>query len=593
MGNTYDVAIAGGGIAGAACAEACAASGLSVVVVEPGPVGGGATAAGMGHIAVMDDSPAQISLTNYSRTLWRERASDLPADVEYVEAGTLWVAADEEEMEECRRKLGVYRSIGVRAEVLGAREMAAAEPNLRPGLAGGLLVPDDAVVYPPCAARYMLERARQQGAVLRIGESAVSLSGQGIKLRDGSVLSAGITVNATGAWAPELTPGIEVRKRKGHLVITDRYPGWVRHQLVELGYLKSAHSTTEDSVAFNVQPRRTGQLLIGSSRQFGVTHSGIEHQMLTRMLRRAQQYMPGLADLSAIRSWTGFRAATPDKLPLIGPCPGDERMYLATGQVARYMLSHDADVNLVAEQAPQSALLRFGVQLARHPRKLVQAIKLRAGLLGVPYITSCWPISAQGGEHLQSVTLRRSNGATWTETCDYLACGFGLVPNLELAALLGCRQSKAGVEVDARQQTSVAGVYSAGEATGIGGLELSLVEGEIAGYAAGGSPDRAKALFGARQSHRKFAAALEQAFALRDELRQLPQPGTMLCRCEDVTMERVRACAGWREAKLHTRCGMGPCQGRICGAAAEFLLGWQSESVRPPVFPARVRSMTR
>ena len=83
-------------------------------------------------------------------------------------------------------------------------------------------------------------------------------------------------MNATGAWAPELTPGVEVRKRKGHLVITDRYPGYVRHQLVELGYLKSAHSTIADSVAFNVQPRRTGQLLIGSSRQYGVEHSDID-----------------------------------------------------------------------------------------------------------------------------------------------------------------------------------------------------------------------------------------------------------------------------------------------------------------------------
>jgi D-hydroxyproline dehydrogenase subunit beta len=350
MGAAYDVAVAGGGIVGAACVAECTAAGLKVVVVEPGPIGGGATAAGMGHIVVMDDSPAQIALTNYSRTLWMERARELPPDVEYVAAGTLWVAADEEEMAEVRRKLGVYHAIGVRAEVLGARDLPAAEPNLRPGLAGGLLVSDDAVVYPPCAARYLLERARQGGAVLRIGEAAASLSGQGIKLRDGTMLSAGITVNATGAWAPELTPGIEVRKRKGHLVITDRYPGWVRHQLVELGYLKSAHSTTEDSVAFNVQPRRTGQLLIGSSRQFDVSHSAIDRHMLTRMLQRAQEYMPGLGELSAIRSWTGFRAATPDKLPLIGPCPGDERMYLATGHEGLGITTSLATGKLVADQ---------------------------------------------------------------------------------------------------------------------------------------------------------------------------------------------------------------------------------------------------
>jgi glycine/D-amino acid oxidase-like deaminating enzyme len=233
MATSFDVAIAGGGIVGAACAEECAASGLRVVVVEPGPIGGGATAAGMGHIVVMDDSPAQIALTNYSRSLWMERAHELPDDIEYLATGTLWVAADEEEMAEVRRKHAVYAAIGVRAEVLGRRELAEAEPHLRPALAGGLRVPDDAVIYPPCAARHLLEQARRRGAVVRVGEAARSLSGQGIRLCDGTLLSAGVTVNATGAWAPELTPGMQVRKRKGHLAITDRYPGWVRHQLVE------------------------------------------------------------------------------------------------------------------------------------------------------------------------------------------------------------------------------------------------------------------------------------------------------------------------------------------------------------------------
>jgi NADPH-dependent 2,4-dienoyl-CoA reductase/sulfur reductase-like enzyme len=324
----------------------------------------------------------------------------------------------------------------------------------------------------------------------------------------------------------------------------------------------------------------------------GECHIGYRSLILATGARERFLPFPGWT-LPNVMGAGGLQALAKSGLPLARKriaIAGSGPLLLA---VARYMRSHNADVCLVAEQAPRSALLRFGVRLARHPGKLVQAINLRAGLLGVPYITSCWPVSAQGGERLQSVTLRRADGATWTETCDYLACGFGLVPNLELAALLGCRLSKAGVEVDERQQTSVAGVYAAGEATGIGGLELSLVEGEIAGYAAGGSADRVKALFGARESHRKFAMALEEAFALRDELRQLAQPDTMLCRCEDVTMERVQACTGWREAKLHTRCGMGPCQGRICGGAVEFLLGWQSESVRPPVFPARVRSMTQ
>jgi NADPH-dependent 2,4-dienoyl-CoA reductase/sulfur reductase-like enzyme len=232
--------------------------------------------------------------------------------------------------------------------------------------------------------------------------------------------------------------------------------------------------------------------------------------------------------------------------------------------------------------------MRFA--LSAGPRKLAQAAGLRAGLSGVPYLTNCWPVSAQGREQLDSVTLQRE-GRTWTVECDYLACGFGLIPNVELAALLGCRFTRRGVAVGEWQATSEAGVFAAGEATGIGGLELSLVEGEIAGFAAGGAADRAKALFGARAGHRKFAAALEKAFALRSELRDLARPETIVCRCEDVTMERVRSCSNWREAKLHTRCGMGPCQGRICGGAVEFVLGWGAESVRPPVLPARVGSM--
>jgi NADPH-dependent 2,4-dienoyl-CoA reductase/sulfur reductase-like enzyme len=286
----------------------------------------------------------------------------------------------------------------------------------------------------------------------------------------------------------------------------------------------------------------------------------------------------------------GLQALAKSGMPIEGKkvvVAGSGPLLLA---VAHYLRAHGADVRLIAEQAPQAAVVRFVIS---YPRKLVRGLALRAGLLGVPYITSCWPVSAHGREKLESVTLRRAGGRTWTEDCDYLAYGFGLIPNVELAVLLGCRLSPAGVYVDEFQETSEAGIFAAGEATGIGGLELSLVEGEIAGYAAGGNTDGAKSLFGARKKHRRFAAALEKAFALRQELRDLPQAGTIVCRCEDVTLERLQSCSNWREAKLHTRCGMGPCQGRICGGAVEYLLGWRAESVRPPIFPARIGSMSR
>jgi glycine/D-amino acid oxidase-like deaminating enzyme len=331
MSHAFDVLIVGAGIVGAACALECAQSGLKTAVFDASIVGGGATAAGMGHLVVMDDSEAQFALTRYSLELWNALADELPSDVEFHRTGTLWVAADVEEMAEVRRKQRFYRERGVDVETLDGAQVADAEPQLRPGLAGGLRVPGDAVIYPPCAAKFLLERAQAHGAKLHLEARVVSLSGEGLDLADGTRFGAGHVVNATGAWAPSLTPGWPVRKRKGHLVITDRYPGFVRHQLVELGYLKSAHAVSADAVAFNVQPRASGQLLVGSSRQFGADDSAVETPILSRMLARACSYLPGLARLSALRAWTGFRAATPDKLPLIGPCPDQSGLWLATG----------------------------------------------------------------------------------------------------------------------------------------------------------------------------------------------------------------------------------------------------------------------
>jgi len=329
--KTFDVAIVGAGIVGSACAAECAREGLSVAIVEAGIIGGGATAAGMGHLVVMDDSEAQFALTRYSQQLWNEISDELPHEVEHDACGTIWIAADDEEMAEALRKQSFYAERGVRTEMLDAQSLAEAEPSLRPGLAGGLRVPGDSVIYPPCAAQFFVAQALAKGAELFLGKSVDAISADGVRLRDGTAIAAGLVVNSAGSWAPMLTPAVDVKKRKGHLVITDRYPGFVRHQLVELGYLKSAHSLTADSVAFNVQPRKTGQLLIGSSRQYGAEDSHVDNSMLTRMLERAVEYLPGLRKLSSLRTWTGFRAATPDKLPLIGPHTEQQRLYLATG----------------------------------------------------------------------------------------------------------------------------------------------------------------------------------------------------------------------------------------------------------------------
>jgi NADPH-dependent 2,4-dienoyl-CoA reductase/sulfur reductase-like enzyme len=281
----------------------------------------------------------------------------------------------------------------------------------------------------------------------------------------------------------------------------------------------------------------------------------------------------------------GLQALVKSGLPVAGKrvvVAGTGPLLLA---VAAYLRKCGAEVRAVAEQAPWRRIAEFGLSLAGEPAKLTQALSLKWKLRGVPYVTSCHVVSVEGAAKVERVVLT-SPGRTWTEPCDYLACGFGLVPNVELALLLGCDLDGGFVAVNEWQETSVSGVYCAGEPVGIGGAGLALAAGEIAGYAAAGRPAKARLLFGARSRAIRFMQAMDRAFELRDDLKRLATPDTIVCRCEDVPLGRIAALDSWKSAKLQTRCGMGPCQGRVCGSAVEFLLGWTRESTRPPVYPA-------
>lgn len=286
----------------------------------------------------------------------------------------------------------------------------------------------------------------------------------------------------------------------------------------------------------------------------------------------------------------GLQAMVKSGLPI-----GGKRVVVAgTGPlllaVAAYLRKHGAEIPMICEQASWSRLARFGLALLGYPEKIAQGLQLRKDLAGIPFAANSWPVAAHGGISVESVTVSRS-GKTEVIPCDYLACGFHLVPNVELPLLLGCQVSGGCVQVNDLQETTVHGTFCAGEPTGIGGMESALVQGQIAGLAAAGRTREARKLFGQRGRARRFARLLDRTFRLRGELRALPSAETVVCRCEDVPYSRLGQHSSWRAAKLHTRCGMGPCQGRVCGPATQFLFHWNPDSVRPPVFPARVRSL--
>lgn len=343
-GHDADVIVIGAGIIGAACAQALALRGLDVLVLDAGLPG--ATAAGMGHLLVLDDNPAELALSQYSLRRWRETAPALPEGCAYRTNGTLWLAANGEEMAVAESKFAHLSEHGEACELLTRAALSEREPHLRDGLSGGLLIKGDGILYAPATARWMLDTPGIRQHQARVSE----VDGQRVRLDSGQWLGAGAVVLANGIQATELCPELPIEPKKGHLLITDRYPGTVTHTLVELGYVTSAHHASGPSTACNIQPRPTGQLFIGASRQFGTTDPAVESWMLAKMLKRAVEYLPGLAQLNAIRAWTGFRAASPDGLPLVGQHPQRPGLWLAVGHEGLGVTTAPATADLLVAQ---------------------------------------------------------------------------------------------------------------------------------------------------------------------------------------------------------------------------------------------------
>ncbi len=341
--------IVGGGIVGCAVALELAQAGVQVTLIERDCLGSGATAAGMGHIVVMDEGEAQLKLTLYGQQLWQTLTAAHPQRHEYHECGTLWVATDAEEWQLVAEKATVYRQHQIPCEILDAASLYAHEPALRAGLVGGLLVPNDSVVYPPKSAVYLWQQAEKHAAKLVYGEVR-SIQANAVQLSDGRQLHADAIVIANGQRCIELLPELPIRAKRGQLVITERYPNLIKHQLVELSYIKNAHASSGDSVAFNLQPRPNGQLLIGSSRQFDRTDRQIDQQLLSTMLRKAIDYVPALADVRCLRTWTGVRAASPDGLPLIGQHPEQAGLWLNVGHEGLGITTALSSARLLADQ---------------------------------------------------------------------------------------------------------------------------------------------------------------------------------------------------------------------------------------------------
>jgi glycine/D-amino acid oxidase-like deaminating enzyme len=326
-----DVIVIGAGIVGAACAVELQSRGRKVLLLDASHPGGGVTAAGMGHLVALDETEDELDLCLSSLGRWDDYLSSKAGLAEYAQCGTLWVAEDDEQMAHAMARAERLAQRGWDAFLVPGAQLERVEPALRKGLAGGVRVARDGVVYPPAVARNLTDMLVAQGGSTMFATAVAGVDGRSVRLVDGRRIDAGDIVVAAGNGVPRLLPGMPVFPRKGHLAITDRYPGTLFHQIVSMAYGQTEAGSDALAVAANVQPRATGQWLIGSCRQDGITHAEVDPEVLAHVLRSAIALLPCLAGMNVIRSWTGMRPATPDGRPLIGPHPVLDHVWLAAG----------------------------------------------------------------------------------------------------------------------------------------------------------------------------------------------------------------------------------------------------------------------
>lgn len=333
--------VIGAGMVGAACALALARAGSQVCVLDRAGPAAGTTASGEGNILVSDKLPGpEARLALRSLELWHELAGRAGGRFEFEPKGGLVVARDDQQAAALRTLAGAQHADGIQADFLDGPGLRDAEPHISPDLAGAFRYPQDCQVQPVLAASWLLAEAARLGARLAWGAGLVAgQSGHGritaVQTTRGRV-AAGAVVNAAGPWSGQvaglLGSWLPVRPRRGHVLVTEPLPPLIRHKVYESDYLTTVLSDSDDAQCSAVmEGTRAGTVLIGSSREFAGFDRRPSLRIMAGIAARAAAVFPLLARVRVLRSYVGFRPASPDHLPVIGPDPAVGGLYHASG----------------------------------------------------------------------------------------------------------------------------------------------------------------------------------------------------------------------------------------------------------------------
>jgi glycine/D-amino acid oxidase-like deaminating enzyme len=337
-----DIVIIGGGIIGTSCAFFLAREGVKVILVEQNTIASGTSSAGEGNILVSDKLPGpELTLAQLGRSTWQDLADELPDDFEFDPKGGILVAETAADWTALVSHTQKLQHADVSARLLTNNDLYELEPYLARDIAGAALFPEDAQGYPPAACRSLVKSAQRYGltvldhtevlAIKRDQQNAVSAV-----VTTHGTLSTPCVIKAAGPWSKQVATlagcDLPILPRKGHLLVTEPLPPRVYHKIAEVGYTTTVTEAENDlQVAAVVEGTKSGNILLGSSRQFVGFDASIEPRVVQAMLQRAQRFFPILAPPPMFQVRVGFRPYSPDHLPIIGEMPDITGFYVNTG----------------------------------------------------------------------------------------------------------------------------------------------------------------------------------------------------------------------------------------------------------------------
>lgn len=336
-----DVVVIGGGIVGCACAYYLSREGVRVCLVEKGTIASGTSRAGQSHIVLWEEPDINLQLEKASRDLYEELSEELPFDIEYRRTGSMAIVENPADWEAFARTVRSLQARGLNCQLLQNDDLIRLEPNLAPDLAGGAFFPEDAQVNPILTTLALAQAARERGADIRLFTEVT-----GIALSDHRVAAVETTagriptarvVDAAGVWSAAIGKmvgvDIPVIPRRGHIIVTEPVPENLIHCKIILaaGYMQTLGATTGVALSANIQQTRSGNLLLGSSRDFAGFDRSVNPAVIQAQAARNLRFLPALADIHVIRTYAGLRPYSPDLVPIIGEADSVKGFYIATG----------------------------------------------------------------------------------------------------------------------------------------------------------------------------------------------------------------------------------------------------------------------